>query len=944
MKKLLMMLTVAAGAALTAMADPSTETINGIKWSYECIDGHVTIVASGEYEAAVDPKPTGTLTIPSQLGGKTVTIIGDNAFLDCSGLTSVTIPDGVTSIGASAFYGCSELASVTIPSSVTRIGAWAFDWCNESLYDTATIPGVKLVDGWVVGYTDAISRDLALTGVRGIGDAAFYGCANLADSKGFVIVGGVLYGYCGHESNIAIPDGVTSIGCYAFRYRDVEPAPGSESTYTPHQYSWLTSVVIPNSVTNIGDGAFSGCTGLTSLTFEGDAPSVGQGCFYGVNSCTAHVKGCYKSWIGFIPGISNWNGLWIDYVEGYEPWYVGFHANGGKLADEAEGENVIHGFEMRFGNPWDELPMPTRTGYMFAGWFTAATGGTQVNESSTLTADMIYYAHWTPSLDLAAASEWPGEFTTDGWCGQGVVSHDGEDALRSGVVYGNQSTHITTQVTGTGRLSFWWKVSCEGDGKDALRFIVDGEQVAMISGDVDWTKVEVPITGSGVHTIKWNYTKNGSVTKGEDFGWVDQISWAAAPVEAAFVFDAQDGKFSNGATVKKTDATPGNLWGKMYMPAKDGQVFEGWYTSGGQLVTSSSVVPEYYETYYARWTKRLGLAAASEWGGEFTTDSWCGQGTVAYDGHDALRSGVIYDNQSSYLITKVTGPGTLTFWWAVSCEGGGKDALRLLVDGAQVAMISGEVDWTKVEVPITGSGVHTIKWNYTKNATVTKGEDFGWLDQISWAAAPVEEAFVFDAQGGKFSNGATVKKTDATPGNLWGKMYMPAKDGQVFAGWYTAASGGSLVTSSSAVPDYYTTYYAHWTPRLGLAAASEWGGAFETDSWCGQGAVSHDGADALRSGIIYNDQSSYILTRVTGPGTFTFWWKVSCEGGGNDKLRFLVDGVQKGSITGENDWAKVTVDITGSGTHVLKWVYSKNSTVTKGQDLAWLDQLGWQAK
>jgi hypothetical protein len=108
--------------------------------------------------------------------------------------------------------------------------------------------------------------------------------------------------------------------------------------------------------------------------------------------------------------------------------------------------------------------------------------------------------------------------------------------------------------------------------------------------------------------------------------------------------------------------------------------------------------------------------------------------------------------------------------------------------------------------------------------------------------------------------------------------------------------------------------------------------------------VSHDGKDALRSGIIYDNQSSYILTRVTGPGTFSFWWRVSSEGGGNDKLRFLVDGVQKGSIAGETTWAKVTVSITGSGSHVLKWVYSKNGSVTKGQDFGWVDQLTWTAK
>ena len=66
-----------------------------------------------------------SLTIPSG-----VTSIGDEAFLGCSGLTSLTIPSGVTSIGVYAFYGCSGLTSLTIPSGVTWIGWYAFNGCS----------------------------------------------------------------------------------------------------------------------------------------------------------------------------------------------------------------------------------------------------------------------------------------------------------------------------------------------------------------------------------------------------------------------------------------------------------------------------------------------------------------------------------------------------------------------------------------------------------------------------------------------------------------------------------------------------------------------------------------------------------------------------------------------------------------------------------------------
>ena len=84
-------------------------------------------VTSGEKEYS------GDIVIPESItynnSKYSVTSIGDKAFYECSGLTSVTIPNSVTSIGYAAFYYCSSLTSVTIPNSVTSIGDKAFEKC-----------------------------------------------------------------------------------------------------------------------------------------------------------------------------------------------------------------------------------------------------------------------------------------------------------------------------------------------------------------------------------------------------------------------------------------------------------------------------------------------------------------------------------------------------------------------------------------------------------------------------------------------------------------------------------------------------------------------------------------------------------------------------------------------------------------------------------------------
>ena len=170
---------------------------------------------------------SGSIIIPEKVTYESVeysvTSIGELAFY-WSGITSVSIPNSVTSIGEQAFYLCESLTSITIPNSVTNISKKAFESCSG--LTSVNIPN----------------------SLKWIEKGTFAGCKNL--------------------TSITIPNSVTLIGKEAFE-----------------SCSGLTSLTIPNSVTNIGDGAFRGCSGLTSITVE-----EGNSTFDSRDNCNAIIE------------------------------------------------------------------------------------------------------------------------------------------------------------------------------------------------------------------------------------------------------------------------------------------------------------------------------------------------------------------------------------------------------------------------------------------------------------------------------------------------------------------------------------------------------------------------------------------------------------------------------------------------------------------------------
>ena len=181
-----------------------------------------------------------------------VTRIGEDAFRGCKYLTSISIPDGVTSLDL-AFYGCTSLTNITIPSSVTSIKG-AFYGCTS--LTSITIPdSVTSIGVCAFWNCPSLTSITIPDSVTSIGEYAFYGCTNLTSvtiPDSVTSIGEYAFAICPSLTNITIPASVTSLGLCAFAL------------------TGLTNITIPASVTSIGMLAFTGCLSLTNITVDAD--------------------------------------------------------------------------------------------------------------------------------------------------------------------------------------------------------------------------------------------------------------------------------------------------------------------------------------------------------------------------------------------------------------------------------------------------------------------------------------------------------------------------------------------------------------------------------------------------------------------------------------------------------------------------------------------------
>ena len=263
-----------------------------------------------------------SLNLPSSL-----TKIGMYAFEGCSGLTSLTLPDGITSIGSSAFWRCSGLTSLNLPAGITSIGSSAFEGCSG--LTSLTLPaGITWIDYSAFKNCSGLTSLNLPAGITYIGENAFEGCSELK------------------EVNFCINDDLETYLTKGHPYIKVDC--GINYYLNGKE---VTSIVIPSSVTSLGNYAFQKCSTLQSVYVSWPTPISAGNAFYEVNrkNCTLYVpQGTEQDY--FLADV------WGDFgnIVEYDPTGIDktttsidveevsrYSVNGQRLSAPAKGLNIV---------------------------------------------------------------------------------------------------------------------------------------------------------------------------------------------------------------------------------------------------------------------------------------------------------------------------------------------------------------------------------------------------------------------------------------------------------------------------------------------------------------------------------------------------------------------------------------------------------------------------
>ena len=503
------------------------------------------------------------------------------------------------------------------------------------------------------------------------------------------------------------------------------------------------------------------------------------------------------------------------------------------------------------------LPTPTRTGYVFDGWYTSASSGNKIGSgggSYTPSKDITVYAHWTP---ISYTIKFNGNGSTSGTMSNLSMTYDVAKTLTANAYKRTGYTYVgwNTKADGTGTVY---------SDKQSVKNLT-ATQGATINLYAQWKPIgySVKFNGNGstsgsmsnqafVYDVAQNLTANAfkrefTITYNYNYaGKTNTTGKATAAFNGWATSATGNVVYSDKQNVKNLSATSGAVvsvyakWSDakatLPTPTRTGYTFDGWYTTatGGTKIGGggSSYTTDKDITVYAHWTPITY--------------------TIKFDGNKATSGSMAnlsmtYDVEKSLTANAYVRTGYIFTGWNTAVDGKGtaytdKQAVKNLT-ATDKAIITLYAQWNPVgySVKFNGNGatsgsmtnqsfVYDVAQNLTANAfkrefTITYNYNYAGKTNTTGKATAAFNGWATSATGSVvYSDKQNVKNLSATSGavvNVYAKwsdakaiLPTPTRTGYTFDGWYTTATDGTKIGGggSSYTTDKDVTVYAHWTP------------------------------------------------------------------------------------------------------------------------------------
>ena len=476
-----------------------------------------------------------------------------------------------------------------------------------------------------------------------------------------------------------------------------------------------------------------------------------------------------------------------------------------------------------------------------------------------------------------------------------AAAHDGEAALRSGVIDDSGTSSVEMTVRGAGEISFWWKVSSEISRNrkyDYVSFLIDGEEQSWLGGEVEWTNEVFAVSGEGAHTLKWVYQKNDNgLTDGEDCAWLDDVTWTSVGVDSYFVeFDACGGE----ATLASLVLEGGSALGILPDAERSCYEFVGWYTaaSGGTKVSADTTVTADV-TYYAHWQINSYTVTFDVNGGSL--------GVASPTTRNVAHGAAVGE------LPDVTRTGYSFVGWYTEAEGGTK----ISADTTVTADVTYYAHWRYVEVPDDSTIVFNTEETYETEADGSLL--FNLTELVGSTSTPkitvkgLPTGLKFDAKtwaitGQETKPGVykvTVSATNATvkkPVTATFEIFVPN-------------------LTSERLPGLEPDRDAYGVVRCGVAFDPDFVDCSPEAGWSVKGS-------GLPAGLKYDTKTGKIVGIPTKAGTFTVTFTASKKGEKSQTATITLEtealpdwatGAFAGFVKDGDDYGSATMTVTANG-------------------------------